>query len=89
MVVPAANPILYAWMNSAFREAFLRLLPLGGRLRKKLELMELGTMAVTGSSGKDEAGGGGGGANSRRMTEPHERPLLQKNGRRTQRRVSG
>uniref|UniRef100_A0A914NQK1 G-protein coupled receptors family 1 profile domain-containing protein n=1 Tax=Meloidogyne incognita TaxID=6306 RepID=A0A914NQK1_MELIC len=24
MVVPAANPLLYAWMNSAFRESFLR-----------------------------------------------------------------
>ena len=46
MVVPAANPLLYAWMNSAFRESFLRALPLGERLRKKLEMMEIGTVGT-------------------------------------------
>jgi uncharacterized membrane protein YgcG len=75
MIVPAVNPILYAWMNSAFREAFLRVLPLGWRLRKKLELMEMGTMGGMttggtggGSSGKEENGGMNGGGSSRRMT---------------------
>ncbi|KAL3097975.1 hypothetical protein niasHT_027520 [Heterodera trifolii] len=27
MVVPAANPLLYAWMNASFRDAFLSVLP--------------------------------------------------------------
>ncbi|CAK5088514.1 unnamed protein product [Meloidogyne enterolobii] len=61
MVVPAANPLLYAWMNSAFRESFLRALPLGGRLRKKLEMMEIGTVGtgqICGGTTSSEGRGG-------------------------------
>uniref|UniRef100_A0A1I8B1Y9 G_PROTEIN_RECEP_F1_2 domain-containing protein n=1 Tax=Meloidogyne hapla TaxID=6305 RepID=A0A1I8B1Y9_MELHA len=59
MVVPAANPLLYAWMNSAFRESFLRALPLGGRLRKKLEMMEIGTVGTGYIGGTSSEGRGG------------------------------
>uniref|UniRef100_A0A914LUV4 G-protein coupled receptors family 1 profile domain-containing protein n=2 Tax=Meloidogyne incognita TaxID=6306 RepID=A0A914LUV4_MELIC len=60
MVVPAANPLLYAWMNSAFRESFLRALPLGGRLRKKLEMMEIGTVGTGQICGGTSSEGRGG-----------------------------
>lgn len=47
-------------MNSAFRESFLKALPLGGRLRKKLEMMEIGTVGTGQIGGTSSEGKGGG-----------------------------